>query len=145
MAIYSIAGRSTVVGTTARAIASVFATASVGFRLLEVHVFNTTTTATAVALARFTAATNVGTGLTEAEYDEVLPPPLCTGFAGHTGDGTTGQIICQASLGAAIGSGVMWTFREGIAVQIGTANGIGVIGVSGVTGQILDYTYVWYE
>lgn len=146
MAIYTIAGRSTVVGTAARAIASVFSTASVGFKLLEVHVFNTTTTATAATLARFTAATNVGTGLTEAEYDEVLPPPLCTGFAGHTGDGTVGQIICQASLGAAIGSGVMWTFSGGgIAVQIGTANGIGVICPSGVTGQILDYTYVWSE
>ena len=146
MARYSVAGRSTVVGTAARAIASLFAAAAVRGVLREVGIFNTTTTATAATLARFTAATNVGAGLTEAQHDNSAVAPSCTGFAGHTGDGTVGAILRQAALGAAIGSGVIWTFGgEGIIIPAGTANGIGVICPSGVTGQILDYYYEWEE
>ena len=37
--------------------------------LVEVCVTNTTAVALAIALARFTAATNVGAGQTEGEYD----------------------------------------------------------------------------
>jgi hypothetical protein len=108
-------------------------------------VFNTTNTAVAVALVRFTNATNVGAGLTEGEYDEDAPAPACTGFAGHTGDGGTGQVLYQSSLAAAIGSGVIWTFGDnGIVIQTGTANGIGVTCPTG-TGQILDYYFVWDE
>jgi hypothetical protein len=144
MARHSVAGRATVVGTAARAIASVFATASVGFKLREVGVFNTTSTAVAVALAKFTAATNVGAGLTEADWD-AAQTAVATGFAGHTGDGTTGQILRQASLGASVGSGVIWTFGDsGIIVPVGTANGVGIIIPTG-TGQILDYYYDWDE
>lgn len=141
----SVAGRSTVAGTSARAIASLFATASVGFRLREVGIFNTTATAVAVALARFTNANNVGAGLTEAEWDGTAPATTITGFAGHTGDGGVGDTLRQASLGAAIGAGVIWTFGDsGIIVPVGTANGIGIICPTG-TGQILDYYYDWDE
>lgn len=144
MARHSVAGRATVVGTSARAIASVFATASVGFRLREVGVFNTSSTAVAVALVRFTAATNVGAGLTEADYD-AAQAAVATGFAGHTADGTTGQVLRQASLAAAVGAGVIWTFGDsGIIVPVGTANGIGVTIPTG-TGQTLDYYYEWDE
>jgi hypothetical protein len=146
MARYSYGMRSTVVGTTARAMMSIFSSASGNFRLVEVSVTNTTATATAIALARFTAATNAGTGQTEGEYDNDGVPPLATVFAGHTGDGTTGQILRQASVGAAIGAGIVWTFGNGgILVPSGTANGIGVIGVSGVTGQICDIDFTWDE
>lgn len=144
MARHAVAGRGTVVGTTVRAIASVFATASVGFTLREVGVFNTTAVAVAVALVRFTNATGVGAGLTEVDFD---PGKLviATGFAGHTADGAVGSPYRQASLGAAIGSGVIWTFGDsGIIVPVGTANGIGIIIPTG-TGQILDYYYEWDE
>lgn len=141
---HSVAGRSTVVGTTLRAIASVFASASMGLKLREVGVFNTTTTALAVSLVRFTNATNVGAGLTEVDYDPASPTGV-TAFAGHTGDGAVGSPIRYASLGAAIGSGVIWTFGDsGLLVPVGTANGIGIICPTG-TGQILDYYYDWDE
>lgn len=144
MARHSVANRSTVAGTTLRAIASVFATASVGFTLREVGVFNTTTTAVAVALVRFTNATGVGAGLTEVDYD-AAKPVIATAFAGHTGDGAVGAAFRQAALGAAIGSGVIWTFGDsGILVPVGTANGIGIICPTG-TGQILDFYYDWDE
>lgn len=142
---YAYGMRSTVVGTNLRAQMSLFGIANIGCRLREVGVFNTTTTAFAVALARFTAATNVGAGQTEAEYDENAPAPSCTIFAGHTGDGSVGQVFRQATVGAAAGAGVIWTFGDsGLIIQPGTANGIGVIVPTG-TGQISDLYFDWEE
>jgi len=137
--------RGTVVGTSARAMMSLFAVAGSGARLREVGVFNTTATALAIALARFTNATGVGAGQTEGEYDENAPPPLSTIFAGHTADGAVGQVFRQASLGAAIGSGLIWTFGDsGLVITLGTANGIGIIVPTG-TGQFCDLYFDWDE
>lgn len=145
MARFAVAGRATVIGTTVRAMASVFAVASRTLKIREVHVFNTTTTAVAVSLVRFTNATGVGAGLTEVLYDEASPAQNGTGFAGHTADGAVGSAICQATLGAAAGSGVIWTFGDtGIIIAAGTANGIGIICPTG-TGQICDYAIHWDE
>jgi hypothetical protein len=142
----SVAGRSTVVGTTVRAIASVFAIAAKGFRLREVGVFNTTAVAVAVALVKFTNATGVGAGLTEVVWDATINgAPQMTAFAGHTADGAVGAAIRYATLGAAAGAGVIWTFGgEGLVIPVGTANGIGVICPVG-TGQILDYYFDFEE
>lgn len=139
---HSIAGRSTIAGTTVRALFSLFSVASVGAKIREVGVVNTTSTALAVALVRFTNATGVGAGLTEANYDPANPAQ-CTGFAGHTADGAVGEVFRQASIGAAIGAGVVWTFGDsGLLIPVGTANGIGVIIPTG-TGQICDYWLDW--
>jgi len=125
--------------------ASLFATASVIGRIREVGIFNTTTTAVAVALARFTNATGVGAGLTEAEWDPLSPVAVCTGFAGHTADGAVGDVFRQGSLAAAIGAGVIWTFGDnGLVLPVGTANGIGIIVPIG-TGQFCDYYFDWEE
>jgi hypothetical protein len=145
MARFSIAGRSTVAGTTLRAVASLFAVASRTLKLREVGVTNTTSTAVAVALVRFTNATGVGAGLTEVAYDEAGPAPNGTGFAGHTADGAVGSPLRQTVLGASVGSAHIWTFGDtGILVAAGTANGIGLICPTG-TGQILDYWFDWDE
>lgn len=146
MSRYSVAGRSTVAGTSLRAIASLYGISGQGFRLREVGVFNTTTTAVAVSLVRFTNSTGVGAGLTEVIWDaEHDPAPSVTGFAGHTADGAVGSPIRQASLGAVIGSGIIWTFGDcGFVINTGTTNGCGIICPTG-TGQILDYYYDWEE
>src|SRR5574343_1537192 len=145
MARYIVAGRSTVAGTAARAIASLFGIAGVGAKIREVGVFNTTNTACAVALVRFTNATGVGAGLTESKYDPLSATAACTGFAGHTADGGVGDTLRQGSLGAAVGSGVIWTFGDtGLVLPVGTANGIGIICPTG-TGQICDYYIDWED
>ena len=146
MARYSVAGRGTVVGTNVRAIASLYNTASGSFRIREISVANTTAVAVCVGVIRFSAATNVGTGLTEVQYDPADVPPLCTAFAGHTGDGTTaGGTIEQVSLGAAVGSGWVWTFGDmGLRATVGTANGVGIYIPTG-TGQLLDFKICWDE
>lgn len=143
MARFAVAGRSTVAGTAVRAIASLFATAAVVPRIYEVGVFNTTTTAVAVGLARFTNATGVGAGLTEIAVDDPVHVAVATGFAGHTADGAVSGLVRAAVLGAAIGSGVIWTFAEpGLVIPSGTANGIGITIPTG-TGQICDYHIEW--
>jgi len=141
----SVAGRSTVAGTTVRAIASVFSISTKGGRMREVGVFNTTSSAVAVSLVRFTNATGVGAGLTEVSWDLDDGVPQCTAFAGHTADGAVGSPIRQATLGGVVGSGIIWTFGDsGFEIQSGTANGMGIICPTG-TGQILDYYYDWEE
>lgn len=141
---HSIAGRSTVVGTTVRAGASLFATASVGAKLREVGITNTTSTAFAAALCRFTNATGVGAALTEVDYDPASPA-IATGFAGHTADGAVGANFRYGSIGAAVGAGMVWTFGDsGMLIPVGTANGIGIICPTG-TGQIFDYWIDWDE
>jgi hypothetical protein len=145
MARYAIAGRSTLVGTTARAVASIFAIASRTVKVRQISVCNTTSTAVAVAICRFTNATGVGAGLTEVLYDEASPAPNATGFAAHTADGAVGSNIDYVSLGAAVGSGWVFTYGDtGILVAAGTANGLGIICPTG-TGQILDYSIHWDE
>lgn len=146
MSRYSISGNSTVVGTTLRAGASVYAVAGSGGRIREVQVYNTTATSFYAAVARFTAATNVGAGLTEAKFDPNSPAAACTGFAGHTGDSTAGEEICRGPVGAAIGAGIIWTFDSdtGLVLPAGTANGIGILCPTG-TGQIFSYVIVWDE
>lgn len=145
MARHTIAGRSTVVGTNVRAQFSLFATAAVRPRILEIGVSNTTATAVALAVVRFTNATGVGAGLTEAYVDDDVHTPIATGFAGHTADGGVGGVLRQASLGAAIGAGYIWTFSgSGLEIPAGTANGVGVTVPTG-TGQITDYWLEWEE
>lgn len=145
MARYAFGMRATVAGTAARAHMSIFAPASSNGRVREWGCFNTTSTAFAAALDRFTNATGVGAGQTEGEYDEDAPPPLCTIFAGHTADGGVGQVFRQTTLGAAAGAGNIWTFGEaGLVIQPGTANGIGLIIPTG-TGQISDLYVDWDE
>jgi len=142
---HSIAGRGTTVTWSAvRAGVSLFGIATFGIKLREVGITNTTSTAFAAALCRFTNATGVGTGLTEVDYDPDNPAQA-TGFAGHTADGAVGGSMRQASIGAAVGAGIVWTFGDsGLLIPKGTANGIGIICPTGA-GQVYDYWMDWDE
>ena len=150
MARFSAGVRATA-GTALRPMMSVYsAAASVG-TLREVGVFNTTATAVEIFLTRLTATGTQGAGLTEARYNPKKPPALCTAFTTHTADATLGDDLgYRAVLGAAIGSGVIWTFGDdGILIGEPDAlevvgNGIGVILETG-TGQICQVYMVWDE
>lgn len=149
MARYAIAGRSTIAGTNLRPNVSLYAVTGCTPRVTEVGIFNTTATAAAYSLCRLTAAGTQGTGLSEIAITDTAQTALATGFAGHTADLTAGQStnnpVRQASLGAAIGSGVIWTFGDpGLIIPAGTANGVGIIVPTG-TGQIIDYYIEWIE
>jgi hypothetical protein len=144
MARCSVAGRTSAVPTALRG-PSVYATAAVRPRIREVGVFNTTTTAMAVGLVRASATGTQGAGLTEICESDPTHTVIATGFNTHTADATVGAAFRQASLGAAIGAGVIWTFGEdGCVIDDGTGNGLVIICPTG-TGQHLDFYVVWDE
>lgn len=143
MARFSASGRATIAGTSALPLVSIYATAGVRPRIVEVGIFNTTSTALVVSLNRLSTTGTPGTGLTEVAEDSPDHTALATAFAGHTVGPTVGGEIARASLGAAIGSGVIWTFG-GIEIAAATTNGLGVIVPTG-TGQVCDYRITWDE
>jgi hypothetical protein len=146
MALYSVAGRSTGAGSTTLPVFSLYSPAASGGAIREIGVFNSASTAVVLKVSRFSTAGTPGSGLTEVEYDDDSPPPLMTAFDTHTGGPTiTAGQFRQAALGAAIGSGVIWTFGgRGLVIPPATTNGIGVVVATG-TGQILDFYIDWEE
>lgn len=144
MARFAVANRTAAIPTTLRG-PSLYATAAVRPRVYEVGVFNTTTTAVAVALVRASATGTQGTGLTEVPVSDDSQGAVTTGFQTHTADATVGGAIRQASLGAAIGTGVIWTFSEpGLIIDNVTTQGLVIICPTG-TAQHLDFYFEWVE
>ena len=138
-------GVRTSIGSTALPIASLYAVAGSGCALREVHIFNTTATAVALMLARLDSAGTKPAALTDAEYDQNGPVAACLMHNTHTVGPTLDEEFAHVTLGAAIGSGVIWTFGgSGLIIPLGVANGIGVV-VSTGTGQICDVSFVWDE
>ena len=145
------AGVLTGAGTSLQPMMSLYSpAASIGV-LREVGAFNTTATAVAIFLTRLTATGTQGAALTEARFNPKKPPALCTAFTTHTVNATLGDDLgYRAQLGAAVGSGVIWTFGDD-GIMIGepdalevVGNGIGLILENG-TGQALQAYFVWDE
>jgi hypothetical protein len=115
-------------------------------RILEIGVFNTTTTAVCVAVGRATTNTTPGTALTEVGETDTAQTPAATAFDTHGADQTAfGSVVRRATLGAAAGAGVIWTFSDqGMYIPASTTAGV-VLFVPTGTGQVLDYYFVWRE
>lgn len=144
MARCAVATRTSAVPTAARG-PSVYATTGIKPRIREIGVFNTTATACAVGVARATATGTQGAALTEVCLDDDSHTVIATGFNTHTADATVGACIRQASLAAAIGSGVIWTFGDdGLVLDNATTAGIVIVCPTG-TGQHLDFHIEWAE
>lgn len=149
MSRYSVSGRATIAGTNLRPLVSLYAVAGCRPAIREIGVCNTTSTPLVVAVCRLTAAGTQGAGLTEQKEDDTAQTALATAFAGHTADLTAGQSsdneVRRMSLGAAVGSAMIWTFGgNGLVIPNSTADGVGLLIPSG-TGQILDYYISWDE
>jgi len=145
------AGARTTAGTSARPMMSLYSPAASTGTLREVGCFNTTATALEIFLTRLSTTGTQGAGLTESLYNPKGPPALCTAFTTHTADATyTDDLGYRAVLGAAVGSGVIWTFGDaGLVIGIADAvelvtNGIGISLENG-TGQICQTYFVWDE
>jgi hypothetical protein len=146
MARYSVGTRSTGAGSTTLATGSLFAGSAVDVYVVEIGAFNTTTTACNIAVRRWTALGTQGSGLSEIPWDPDTPAATATAYDTHTVTGTiTAGFYATASLGAAAGAGVIWTFGgKGIRIPKGTGNGL-VIQPGTGTGQILDWYMIWDE
>jgi hypothetical protein len=143
---YSGGAKSAGAGSTTLPLMSLYAAASVGGALREVGIWNTTDTACDLKLVRLTTAGTQGSGLVEAKYVQDSAAASCTLFNTHTVAPTLGDDLgYRVTLGAAKGSGVIFTFGDdGIRIPTGTANGVGIIVENG-TGQIVQAYFCWDE
>ena len=145
MARCGAAGRGVTNLPTAARGPNLFCSADGGLRLRECGVFNTTTTGFCVGVG---IATGLGTpagALTEYCEDDPGHTVLGIGFTSHSADATVAAVVRQASVGAAIGAGVVFTFGDnGIYRPEGTGNGIVLTCPTG-TAQFFDFYFVWDE
>jgi hypothetical protein len=144
MARCAAADRTSAVCTSTRG-PSVYATTGIKPRIREIGVFNTTNTAVAVAVCRASATGTQGAGLTEVCLDDDAHTVIATAFNTHTASATVGGAVRQATLGAAVGAGVIFTFGEdGLVLDNATTAGIVITCPTG-TGQHLDFYIEWSE
>jgi hypothetical protein len=144
---YTAGWRTAGAGSTTLPIASIYGIASRSGYLREIGVFNTTTTAWAVRLCRLSAAGTQGAGITEDKYNTNDDANDLTCFDTHTAGTPIAGVgnIRVATIGAAAGAGVIWTFAEpGVLIPAGTANGIGIAPATG-SGQVSDVYFEWDE
>lgn len=141
------AGALTTAGSTTLPLISLYSSASVGGKIREIGVVNTTSTAVALKLVRLTSAGTQGAGLTEGKHDPDSAAASCTAFNTHSANPSLGDDMgYRAHLGAAVGAAFVWTFwsDSGIRIPTGVANGLGVIVENG-SGQPLQAYITWDE
>ena len=144
MARCAVATRTSAVPTAVRG-PSVYATANIRPQIRKIEVYNTTATAAAVAVVRASATGTQGAALTEVCLSDDSRTVIATGFNTHTADATVGASLVQASLGAAIGSGIIWTWGPGeFIIDNATTAGVVITCPTG-TGQHLDFSIEWDE
>lgn len=145
MARCGAAGRGVTNLPTAARGPNLYCSADGGFRLREVGVFNTTTTAFTVGVGVATALGTVAGALTEFCEDDPGHTVLAIGNTSHSADATIAAVVRQASVGAAIGAGVVFTFGEnGLYRPEGTGNGVVLTCPTG-TAQFFDFYFLWDE
>lgn len=146
MARYVVGARQTAAGDSTHPSGALGSNGTVSLKIVEIGVSNTTATQCMVALCRITTAGTPGAALTEAEYDESAPAPTGAAVNTYTSTGPTiSDLGYRATIGAAYGAGVIWTFGDrGLVVPAASNNGIGIYVPNG-TGQICDFYFVWDE
>ena len=144
MARFHAAWRTTGAGSATLPMASMYSLGTGDLWLVEIHVFNTTTTAFECSIKRVTTAGTQGTAQTMvywegATNETAKGDPRDTHTVAPT---LVAGEIARAPIGASVGSGIIWTFgsRE-LLIPSGTANGVALMPITG-TGQISDVTWV---
>jgi hypothetical protein len=139
------AWRTTGAGSATLPMASLYASSTGGLWVVEIGVTNTTVTPFAVSLKRVSTTGTQGASQTVV-YEENDGNFTAKGDARdtHTVLPTlVGGELRRASIGASIGSGIIWTFGgRGLFVPSGTGNGIALMPITG-TGQISDVYFSW--
>jgi hypothetical protein len=145
MARCGAAGRGVTNLPTAARGPNLYCSADGGIRVREIGVFNTTTTAFCVGVGVATALGTVAGALTEYCEDDPGHTVLGIGNTSHSADATIASVVRQASVGAAIGAGVVFTFGDnGLYRPEGTGNGVVLTCPTG-TAQFFDFYFVFDE
>lgn len=148
MARFSSAWVTAGAGSSTLPIGSLYATAAVRPKLVEVGAFNTTAVAVTLTLNRLTTTGTQGSTKTGTYEDDESQAAVTTPKDTHTVAPTITAVgVRPLVLGAAIGSGAILTFgggkTAGLVIPQGTANGMGLVPVG--TGQICAVYFVWDE
>lgn len=144
---FSAGLRATGAGSTTLPMAGLVTGANNDVYVVEIGVFNTTTTACNIAVRKITSAGTAGSTANSIPWDADTASSTATAKDVYTSTGPTlvNGYLAYASLGAAVGAGVIWTFgNKGIRCPKGTSNGLVLIPGTG-TGQICDWYIVWDE
>lgn len=144
MAQFVAGGLTTAVPTAARG-PNIYATAASRPKVLEVGVFNTTATAMYVAVQRASATGTKGAAVTASPVDDDSQAAVATTTTTHTADATVANFLRYGRLGAADGSGIVWTFPDpGVIIDNATTAGLVITCPSG-TGQQIAWYIHWRE
>ena len=142
-----VAGFATTAGSTTLPIFNLVGGTGARLFIREIGISNSTVTEVDVVLARFTTAGTTGTSATTREMDEgdvvASVGVLKTNYSSTAP--TSAELGFGCWLGAAKGSGWIWTFapRE-LVVPATASNGVGALVGSG-TGQVLRAYVKWEE
>jgi hypothetical protein len=115
----------------------------------EIKLFTLAANAARIRIVRLTTA-GTGTGITEAEFNEAMNPPVATAVHTYSSTAPTlGADMDIGAVGAAIGSGFHYTYYgEGKGLWIpgaaSDANGIGLLEVAD-TANTYDGCFIWEE
>jgi hypothetical protein len=136
--------RTTGIGSATLPTASLYASATGGLWLVEVGISNTSVTAFEISLCRLSSAGTSTAKTGTYEENDVNFTAVGTARDVHSGTAPTlGAEIRRASIGASVGSGVIWTFGgRGLFIPSGVTNGVGLLPIS-VAGQFIDVYWSW--
>lgn len=142
-----VAGALTSAGSTTLPVVALLGSASTRPRILEIGVFNTTSTAVALKLCRVTTAGTPGSTITADKLDPTDPEAnvaLLKQTYSSTAPTTT-DLGFRCVLGAAVGSGFVWTFEDNeLRVNAAANAAVGILVENG-TGQALQTYWKWRE
>jgi hypothetical protein len=135
----AVSYRTTGVGSATLPMTSIYSLGTGDLYLVEVGVTNTSVTAFQLSLVRLTTAGTQGASAGTV-YSEEGTGNFTAKFAAvqaHTVAPTINEVR-RASVGASVGSGVIFTFgSRALMIPSGTANGFGLIAIS-TAGQLMD-------
>jgi hypothetical protein len=140
MARTAVSYRATGVGSTTLPTTSIYSLGTGDVWLVEVGATNTAAVAFELSLIRLTTAGTQGASAGTVTYEEGASNLTAKWAAvqAHTVAPTLGGEVRRASIGASIGSGVIFTFGgRGLLLPSGTANGLGLIAITGAA-QLAD-------
>lgn len=141
------AGALTSAGSTTLPMIGLVGGTTVRPKIVEIGVTNTTSTAVAIKLCRITTAGTAGSTITSAaasDPENAASVALLKAAWSSTAP-TTVDLGYRTQLGAAVGSGFVFTFGAGgLAIPNTASQGIGILVENG-TGQALQVYYVWDE
>lgn len=139
------AGGLTTAGSTTLPVIALTGGTTVLARIREIGVFNTTSTAVALKIVRLSTAGTPGATLTAGALNSDPATAVAVMKNTYTVAPTVSDLGFRCVLGAAVGSGFVWTFEDFELTTTAVANsGVGIIVENG-TGQPLQAYMKWFE